>query len=82
MTVEEQQGVSAPCECCNGSGDYPIHDKFGMERERITCPHCYGSGEEPEPPSDEPAYEYPPSTAASIQSMDHLREYLARQNRL
>jgi hypothetical protein len=70
------------CECCGGTRYYPIIDTYGTERFRIECPNCYGSGEEPEEENDELAAdgaELPPeSSAASIQTLDGMREHVAR----
>ena len=63
------------CTVCEGSGDYPIIDKYGSEKFIITCPECFGLGKMDDENEGEDAiqFEYPPSTAASIKSMDALR---------
>ena len=67
--------MATKCDICEGSGMYPIFDKHGRERYSIECPECFGTGDAYEDSAaDKPAYEYPASTAASIKSMDELRE--------
>ena len=33
---------SNECDCCEGLGRYPIHNKYGQEVMEITCPACNG----------------------------------------
>lgn len=37
-----------PCTICGGSGEVPAIGGWVMEGETDRCPHCNGSGEEPE----------------------------------
>jgi len=37
--------MSDECDVCDGSGEYPIIDRYGVERYSIKCPECEGSGE-------------------------------------
>lgn len=70
--------MTKKCEVCNGGGDYPIIDNFGSTRYSITCPECFGSGEEIEEPAPEPSDLPPASSAAFIKSMDDLRDHVAK----
>ena len=74
MTIIARQ----ECECCGGSRDYPILDKFGRERMRISCPVCFGEGME-EIEDEEEISLPPPSTAASIKTMEALRAHLQHE---
>jgi hypothetical protein len=75
----ERKVTPVKCEVCDGLGDYPIIDNRGSARYYIRCPECFGHGsiEDEDEPKEEP--DLPPrSSAASITSMDELRDYVAR----
>lgn len=64
--------MTEECEVCEGEGTYPVMDKYGKHRFSISCPECFGSGT-CEPDEDEEQFEYPPSTAAGVHSIEDLR---------
>lgn len=74
------------CDVCEGHGVYPILDKHGTERMVITCPICFGDGtaiDEDDDDDDDSVGvdDLPPrSTAADIESLEQLREYVNRNN--
>jgi hypothetical protein len=75
----ERKVTPVKCEVCDGLGDYPIIDNRGSTRYYIRCPECFGHGsiEDEGEPKEEP--DLPPrSSAASITSMDELRDHVAR----
>ena len=66
------------CPVCDGYGEYGIINAAGAYMYDITCPECDGEGEVAVEASgeDQEQYEYPPSTAAKILTLEELREFL------
>jgi hypothetical protein len=63
------------CDICNGTGEYPIHNRFAFHVYSIVCPECHGDGEaDDEPEADD--HLPPASTAATIKTMDDLRRHM------
>ena len=67
------------CGVCGGSGTYPIFDSHGRELYSIACPECMGTGVSLDCIDTPSSYEFPPSTAATITSIDGLREWQNKQ---
>lgn len=79
--------AKSPCDLCNGTGEASLRDKRG-DTHYLECPECDGTGtdydaededeDEDDVDKDDDGeegeeFEYPPSTAAGITSVEQLK---------